>query len=517
MNILFVAAEVAPFAKVGGLADVAGALPKALKALGHDVRIAMPCYRMIEENPRYAVRNLIAPFDIPIHWQYTERASVRETRADGDVPVYLVRNDHYFQGAVDSKSVYSLEPEPYIFFCRAVMEAIPRLDPAWKPDVIHCNDWHTGLCPVYLDLYYRDKRAWADTARVFTIHNLAYQGEFSRHYLWRAGLPEDLFTYDRLEFFGRVNFMKGGLIFSEIVNTVSETYSREIQTPEYGANLDGLLRHLAWHNRLSGIVNGIDYEEFNPSTDSRIAARYSAADPTGKRTCKRALQRECGLPEDDRAMVIGMVSRLTDQKGFDLVHQAAWRLMQLPVQIVLLGTGDRHYEQFFRDLEAGNRSRVRANLTFNADLAQRIYAGSDLFLMPSRFEPCGLGQLISLRYGTVPLVRATGGLADTVQDHTDGRMGTGFMFQEYSAGALIHALERALEAFGRPEEWATLVRAGMEANFSWSGSAQKYAELYMRARDRWHGLGTLGNGTVAPAVQQRAPARTRRRAAASGG
>ncbi len=444
MRILLATAEAAPFAKVGGLADVAGALPKALKALGHDVRLIMPCYRMIEENPRYAVQETLPPFDVPIHWQYSERASVKETRLDGDIPVYLIRSDLYFQGAVNSQTLYVSEPEPYIFFNRSVMEAIPRLAPAWEPDVLHCNDWHTGLAPIYLDLYYRGVPAWRDTARVFTIHNLAYQGAYNRHYLWRAGLPEDLFRYDRLEFYGQVNFMKGGLIYSELSNTVSETYAAEIQTPEYGAGLEGLLRHLAAQNRLTGIVNGIDYEEFDPATDPRIASRYSAADPAGKQACKQALQKEFALPVDAGALLIGIVSRLADQKGLDLVAEAAWQMLERPVQFIILGTGDPRYENLFRDLEGRYPSRFKAYIGFDANLAQRIYAGSDLFLMPSRFEPCGLGQLISLRYGTIPLVRATGGLADTVEDYGTGA-GDGFVFHDYDAGALLHTLD-----LGRP-------------------------------------------------------------------
>jgi len=481
LNILIAAAEVAPFAKVGGLADVAGALPKALAALGHDVRVVMPCYKMIEDDARNAVSDLIPPFDVPITQGYSERAWVRQTRIGSNIPVYLIASDQYFTDATESKKVYSLQAEPYIFFNRAVAEMVPRITPAWQPDIIHCNDWHTGLIPVYLELFYARTPEWSRAARIFTIHNLAYQGEFPFELLQRAGLPESLFTYDKLEFYGQWSFMKGGLVFSDMVNTVSRTYAKEIQTPEYGCRLEGLLQWLDRQGRLTGIVNGIDYDEYNPATDPRIPAHYSAAKPDGKKKCKQALQRECNLKEDPAVPIIGIISRLADQKGFDLIAEVADELMALPLQLVVLGTGDARYEKLFRDLEAQNPGKVKAHIGFDANLAQRIYAGSDMFLMPSRFEPCGLGQLMSMRYGTIPIVRSTGGLADTVVDYTT-QGGNGFAFTPYEPSALLDAVVRALDTFKNKRAWKALVRRAMEVDYSWTASAKEYEQLYRKAQ-----------------------------------
>lgn len=482
LKILLVAAEVAPFAKVGGLADVAGALPKALKALGHDVRVVMPCYKMIEDNPRYAVGDFLPPFEVPIHAGLTQTAWVRQTRIGGDVPVYLIASHDYFGDATESKKVYSMVPEPYVFFDRAVTEFVPRMAPAWAPDVVHCNDWHTGLVPVFLQHFHADTPAWSRASTVFTIHNLAYQGEWDASLLAYAGLPESLFHYEKLEFYGKVSFMKGGIVYSDLVNTVSQTYAQEIQTPEYGCRLEGLLQDLHRRDRLTGIVNGIDYEEYDPANDPRIAAPFSAADPRGKANCRAALQAESGLPQAKKAAVIGLISRLADQKGFDLIHAIAERMLEMPVQFVVLGTGDQHYEAFFRDLQARHPKQVRANIGFDANLAQRIYAGSDMFLMPSRFEPCGLGQLMSLRYGTIPIVRATGGLADTIVDAGPrGSKGNGFVFSDYSADALLDTVQRAVRVFAEQSKWEALVGRALSADFSWTSSARKYAELYRRA------------------------------------
>lgn len=483
LNILIVSAEVAPFAKVGGLADVAGALPKALKALGHDVRVVMPCYKMVEDNPAYNVQDLLPSFPVPINDNLKIPAHVRQTHIAGNIPVYLIGSSQYFTNATESKKIYYLEPEPYVFFDRAVAEFVPRLSPAWKPDVIHCNDWHTGLIPVYLQTFYRDHSIWSDTGSVFTIHNIAFQGEFDFEILRYAGLPDHFFTYDKLEFYGRMSFMKGGLVFSDMSNTVSKTYAIEVQTPEYGCRLDGLLRYLASQGRFTGILNGIDYEEYNPATDTRIAANYNAEKPAGKARCKAALQEECGFARSKKAALIGLISRLSDQKGLDLIRDIAKKLVKLPIQFVLLGTGDPHYEQYFRELAERYPRKVRSFIGFDSDLALRIYAGSDLFLMPSRFEPCGLGQMISLRYGTIPIVRATGGLADTISNFNPrtGR-GNGFVFKEYQPDALYAAIVRAIETFGHKEQWDLLVQRALMADFSWSTSARKYVELYRQAR-----------------------------------
>jgi starch synthase len=483
LKILIVAAEVAPFAKVGGLADVAGALPKSLKDLGHDVRVVMPCYKMIEDNPKYAVKDLISPFSVPIHEGYTEMASVRQTFIGEDIPVYLIAHDRWFKDATESKKVYSLSPEPYVFFDRSVIEFVSHLDPAWTPDIIHCNDWHTGLVPVYLQQFYTESPVWKNTAKVFTIHNLAYQGDFGYEMMAYAGLPDTLFTFDKLEFYGRMNFMKGGLIFSDMVNTVSKTYAHEIQTPEYGCRLEGLLQYLDSEGRLTGIVNGIDYKEYDPAADSRIPFPFDAENISGKAKCRRELQKECGLPNSDASAVIGIVSRLADQKGFDLIYEIAEKLMKMPVQLILLGTGDARYEQFFADLEKRFPKKVKANIGFDANLAQKIYAGCDMFLMPSRFEPCGLGQLMSLRYGTIPVVRATGGLADTIVPfHANTLKGNGFVFTDYSSDALIKTIEEAVSVYKQKDQWKALVHNAMISDFSWDNSAKRYVELYQTAQ-----------------------------------
>ncbi len=486
LKVLFVAAEVAPFAKVGGLADVAGALPKALIARGHDVRIAMPAYAMVENGS--GVTDIGMPFSLAMGDGRYEEVYLKQTSipsAHGEVPVYLIGNRHidgsdtgYFAKSTSSERVYLPGPEPYVFFCRATLAALEHLDAPWQPDVIHCNDWHTGLMPVYNRL-----AGPHHPASVFTIHNLAYQGTFDREQWHLADLPDDLFRFDALEFYGNWSFMKGGLAFANRVNTVSKTYAHEIATPEYGCGLDGTMRHLAEHGRLYGIVNGIDYEEYDPAHDPRIAAPFSAADPSGKRLCKDVLQKELGLPISRHTALIGVVSRLSDQKGFDLIRAAAEHLLQLPIQLVVQGVGDPAYAAYFRGLEERFPHQVRACIVFDTDLAQRIYSGCDMFLMPSRFEPCGLGQLMALRYGTIPIVRATGGLADTVIDFDPETTpdGNGFCFSDYTPDALLATVHRAVDAFHSEDDWPALVERALRSDFSWHTAAVHYEELYRAA------------------------------------
>ncbi|HLJ56905.1 MAG TPA: glycogen synthase GlgA [Chthonomonadaceae bacterium] len=492
MKILIISAEVAPFAKVGGLADVAGALPKALKRMGHDVRVAMPCYRMIETNPAFAVRDVLAPFPVRIRTGVAQDAFVRGAaiQAGSDaVPVYLIGNrgeggrPGYFEEATDSTKVYTVSPEPYVFFCHAVLETIKRLEGGWTPDVLHCNDWHSGLVPVFARTSYADDPAVSPAASVFTIHNLAYQGGFDRSEWAATGLPDRLFHPSALEFYGGWSFMKGGLTFSDRVNTVSETYAGEIQTAEYGCGLEGLTQTLCRTERLSGILNGIDYEEYDPATDRRIARQFSGESPEGKAVCKAALQAELGLKVSPRTPLVGLVSRLADQKGLDLIRASVEEMLALPVQLALLGTGDRAYEAYFCCLQERYPGRVHARIAFDVELAQRIYAGSDLFLMPSRFEPCGLGQMMALRYGTVPIVRATGGLADSIVDVAagSGDKGNGFVFTDYSAAALLDTVKRAAGLYRREAAWTALVRHAMHCDFSWSRSAAQYEALYAAA------------------------------------
>jgi len=482
LNILLVSAEVSPFAKVGGLADVAGALPKDLVKLGHDVRVAMPCYPMVENDARYNVRPVID--DVEVKWGdgSTKHAFVKSTQLDS-VPVYLIGGEGYFSEATESKKVYSAAGwEPYAFFVRSILEMVKVMEPRWIPDVIHVNDWHTGFLPVYLKVSYANDTDLNHIATIMTVHNLAYQGEFDFAILREAGLPDELYSLDKLECYGRVNFMKAGLVYADMINTVSETYACEIQTEEYGCRLDGLLRYAAFNDRLRGILNGIDYAIFDPATDKRIKHNFSADDTAGKAKCKADLQKELGLPVKKSVPVIGMVTRLADQKGLDILKKAMPSLMKDDLQLVILGTGDPSYEKYFADQAKKHPDKVSANIGFDAALAQRIYAGSDFFLMPSRFEPCGLGQMISLRYGSVPIVRRTGGLGDTITEFDSAAgSGNGFVFEKYDVKELTAAIERALIVFAKPALRKQIISNGMNCDFSTTRCAEQYSALYSEA------------------------------------
>ncbi len=479
LKILFLAAEVVPFAKTGGLADVAGSLPKAIHALGHDIRVTMPRYGRIRPE-RFNLTHVMDSFPVPMDSR-TEPAGLMQTTLDGsDVPVYMVENARYFDR--DGIYMYPDDAERFILFCRGALEGIKRL--GWQPDIIHCHDWHTALTPNWLKTIYADDSFFANVASVYTIHNLAYQGIFGYRVLEIAGIDEYGFiahpeTVDLNEV---VDFMARGILFADVISTVSQTYAREILTPEFGEKLDPLLR--SRRDRLFGILNGIDVDEFNPATDSYLEANYALESLERRVQNKLALQREAGLRQDPDLPVVGIIARLTDQKGFDLITSMVEPLLQhLGAQFVLLGTGEQRYHDFFLDLSDRYPEQVGVFLTFNASLASRIYAGADIFLMPSRFEPCGLGQMIAMRYGSVPVVRAIGGLADTVSDYdpTSGE-GTGFVFEPYDSMALYTALVRAVETFRHRDIWRELQIRCMQKDFSWESSARKYVELYARAR-----------------------------------
>ena len=476
LKVLLLAAEVVPFAKTGGLADVAGALPKAIRGLGHDIRVAMPRYGRIDPG-KFDLVEVVAPFDVPIH-RTTEPARILRGNLDPDVPVYMVDNAKYF----DREGIYMYpdDADRFIFFCRAMLEATKHLD--WKPDVIHCHDWHTSIVPNWLNTLYRDDPAFADVVAVYTIHNLAYQGIFGHRVLEIAGLDEWGFMYhpEMADLNEVVDLMGRGIYWADLVSTVSETYAQEILTPEYGERLDPLLRDR--RDRLFGILNGVDYEAANPATDPHIATNYDASTLEQRLENKLALQREAKLPENPKVPLIGIISRLTDSKGFDILGEAIDHILDLGVQFVLMGTGDQHYHELFSKMVQQYPRQAAILLTFNTPLAQRIYAGSDMYLMPSRFEPCGTSQLIAMHYGSVPIVRATGGLADTVQDY-DPRTepGTGFVFEPYDRWALFAAIVRAVEIFGHRDLWRQIQLGGMHADFSWERSALKYVDLYRRA------------------------------------
>ena len=461
MNILFAAAEVAPLIKTGGLGDVAGALPPALRRLGHDARIVMPCYRCLAQaevqqlGPHYTT--LLPAGD------QMELMRVFTTQI-GDTLVYLLD----IPSAFDREAIFGERDDDrrFILFARGILALLIYLQEheGWHANVLHANDWHTGLVANYLKIGYA--HLCQPVATIYTIHNMAYQGFFNPFSLYLAGLDGGGEDY--------LNFAARGIRYADIVSTVSPTYAEEILTPEYGQQLDGLLR--ARREHIAGILNGIDFGTFDPATDPHIAANYSAADPSGKAICKAALQRECGLDADANRPLLGMVTRVVEQKGLDLVDQVLpWLIGQTDAQLVLLGRGDPTLEFALAERMQRYPRRISVHLRFDARFAQRIYAGSDAFLMPSRYEPCGLAQLIALRYGAIPIVRATGGLADTVREGYDGN---GFCFHGYTAADLRAAIERALTCFRDTNGWPILRARGMREDHSWTAAAQEYVALY---------------------------------------
>lgn len=465
-RVLFCAAEVEPFAKVGGLADVAGSLPRALNDLGHDVRVLMPAYGMVLADPRWNVRPVAQGFPVHLNPQTTVLADLHEAEADG-LKVWLLGGDAFFSEVLRSEDVYTPGRDAYLFFARAVGRVADVT--GWSPDVVHAHDWHMGFVPAVL----RESRPdFAHTACVFTVHNLAYQGTFGTDTLDAVGLPQHLYNPDQVEAWGAVNFLKAGCAISDAVNTVSPTYAEEIQTAEFGCGLEGLMRHLAALGRLSGVLNGIDTRHHDPATDPRLPAHFSADDLTGKAVCRKALLAEAGLPEPV-GPVLAMVTRLSPQKGFDLLVEAADRALATGAALVVLGVGDPWAAGELRRLEREHPAQVKFFEGYHADLAQLVYAGADGFLMPSRFEPCGLGQMFAMRYGTVPVVRRTGGLADTVREGENG-----FVFDGFDPSDLAAAIERLAAAFADTEVWRGLVLAGMRADWGWGRSATEYVRLY---------------------------------------
>jgi starch synthase len=480
LKILMLSAEVVPFAKTGGLADVVGALPKALKGLGHDVRVFMPRYGKIDPE-HFGLEHEVGPFPVPIDATSEDASLLRGAIAGkrGDVPIYFVENKRLFDR--DGIFLYPDDAERFVFFCRATLEGARAMD--WQPDVVHCHDWPTAIVPNWLKTIYAQDPFFATIGSVYTIHNLAYQGIFGYRVLEVAGLAAYGFIVhpDMPHLNDVVDFMGRGIYYADIINTVSETYAQEILTPQMGEGLDPLLRER--RDRVFGVLNGIDWETFNPATDPLIESHYSRASLEGKRACKRALQNLFGLEQNAERPIIAMISRLSDQKGLDLIAEVSEKVLKLiQVQLVVVGTGEQRYHDFLLNLRQRYPEQVGVELTFNAELTRKVHAGCDIYLMPSRFEPCGLGQLISLRYGAVPVVRATGGLADTVQDwNPRGHSGNGFVFQEYDTLALFAALIRALEAYKYRDAWHELMVHGMSADHSWEVSARRYVDLYQRA------------------------------------
>ena len=475
MRVLFVVSEAVPFAKTGGLGDVAGALPAALRRKGLDVRVMMPLYRGVPRDGLQPVTRASAE----IGGAHLEGAIWLGAFPNG-TPVYLLdcaplydRGGLYGEGGRD----YDDNLTRFVFFCQA---AFVLMRDTWAPDVVHGHDWHAALLPAYLRMH----RSRLPT--LFTIHNLAYQGLFPGDQFRLTGLPGETFTLEGVEFFGQLNVMKAGLVSSHVLSTVSETYAREIQTDECGMGLQGLLR--ARSADLFGVSNGVDYSQWDPRVDEHIPARYGPDELSGKAVCKAALQQELGLPVDPHVPVIGVIARLVPQKGFDLIAGALDTITSMGAQVVVLGTGDPAYEAAVRTAQARLPHQVRALIGFDERLAHHIEAGADIFLMPSRFEPSGLNQLYSLRYGTVPVVRRTGGLADSIIDVTPEtlHMGTanGFAFEPYSTEALVATVGRAIAAYRDAGVWRWLQHVGMRADFSWDQAAEKYVSLYTMTIER---------------------------------
>ena len=473
-NILFAASECVPFIKTGGLADVIGSLPKGFDKTRYDVRVIIPKYRCIPESFRSEMK-YVTHFYMDFCWK-SQYVGILELEREG-VHYYFLDSEYYFGGAWPYSNMLE-DIEKFSFFSRAVLSALPLI--GFRPDVIHCHDWQTGLIPVYLNDSFQGDAFFRGIKTVFTIHNLKFQGTWDVETMKNiTGLSDYYFTSDKLEAYRNGNMLKGGLVYSDRITTVSQTYAQEIRTPFYGEGMDGLLR--AREGQLSGIVNGIDYSFYDPSHDKDIAAAYDAETVFEKKPVnKAALQRELGLTEDPDAFLIGVVSRLTDQKGFDLIQCVLHEICEDDVQLAVLGTGEWRYEQMFRDLAAEKPGRVSANIFYSEALSHRIYAGCDAFLMPSLFEPCGLSQLMSLRYGTLPIVRETGGLRDTVEPYNRFTgIGTGFSFTNYNAHDMLHVIRMAKEVYRDDRKaWDKLVRQAMKQDFSWKNSAVQYEQLY---------------------------------------
>lgn len=476
MKILFASSEAVPFVKTGGLGDVSGALPRALAQLGQEIFLVIPKYKQIDEK-KFDLRKTGQIVKIPLG-EKRETGEIWTTNLAPHLQVFFIQQDKYYNRDylyTTPSGDYEDNAERFIFFSRAILETALALD--LKPDVIHCHDWQTGLTPVYRKTIYKSVASLNETVTVFTIHNLAYQGLFWHYDMPMTNLGWEFFTPQTLEFYGKINFLKGGIIFADAVTTVSRKYKEEIQTPEFGCGLDGVLRER--QADLYGILNGVDYEEWSPDKDPYIKQKYSSADLEGKKICKLDLQKEVGLTVSAEIPLLGTISRLTDQKGCDLIAEAMEEIVKMNLQFVILGTGEERYHHLFQDLQNKYPKQIRVRIGFDNILAHKIEAGADMFVMPSRYEPCGLNQIYSLRYGTVPIVRATGGLDDTIKDFNPLHgQGNGFKFQEYSAAALLGAIKKALQVYQDKALWRRLMQQGMAEDFSWERSAKEYLQVY---------------------------------------
>lgn len=475
-KVLFVASECVPFIKTGGLADVVGSLPKYINKDEFDVRVMMPKYVSIPEKYKNQMQYK-AHFYMDLAWR-RQYVGILELVLEG-VTFYFIDNEYYFSGDKPYGAIHE-DIEKFAFFCKAALSALPVIE--FRPDIIHCHDWQTGLIPVFLHDRFQEGEFYRGIKSIMTIHNLKFQGVYDKKTIKDiTALPDYYFTPDKLEAYGDANYLKGGIVYADYVTTVSDTYAQEIKMPFYGEGLDGLIR--ARSNNLEGIVNGIDYNEYNPETDPFIIQHYNAKNfRKEKAKNKTALQKELGMEVNEKKFMIGIVSRLTDQKGLDLVDYVIEDICQPDTQLVVLGTGEAKYENLFRHYEWKYKDRVSANIYYNNERSHRIYAACDAFLMPSLFEPCGLSQLMSLRYGTVPIVRETGGLKDTVEPYNEYEStGTGFGFANYNAHEMLATIRYAKTVYyDRRREWNKMIDRGMAKDYSWNTSARRYENLYYR-------------------------------------
>ncbi|MCL1844692.1 MAG: glycogen synthase [Defluviitaleaceae bacterium] len=473
LKILLVSTEVNPYSKSGGLGDVAGSLPKALRDMGVDMRVVLPKYQTVPQK-YMAETKKVADFTVHLSWRAQEALIYAlDAHGDGD-SVYFIENDFYF--GRDNYYGYGDDFERFAFFTKASVEMLSRI--GFQADIVHFNDWHTGLGPTYLRDVYKGFTFYTDMKSLFTIHNLHYQGVFGRDILWSVGLNDGYYSGGDLEFHGNISYLKAGIMHADAVSTVSETYAGEIQTGDYGYGMDGLLRRRAAEiGKIYGITNGIDIVTNDPANDPHIFVPFSASEPEKKRENKSRLQEELRLPVTDAPM-FSMVTRLVEQKGLDILTVAMEEFLSMDVQLVILGTGEARYENMFKHYAWRFPDKVSANITFSANLAQQIYAASDIFMMPSVYEPCGLGQLFAMRYGTIPLVRKTGGLADTVQ-HFDRetKKGNGIVFETFVASGIMWAIHQANELYHSPD-WDTLVQNAMTGEYSWHKAAGEYIDMY---------------------------------------
>lgn len=478
MKILLASSEVVPYIKTGGLGDVAGTLLNEYRKTGNEAAAILPLYKKIKKSAKdFKLLPLNKEITVPLG-NSLEKGRLWKGKTPEGADVYFIENRKFYDRDElysTSKGDYPDNASRFIFYSRGVLEALKALK--FKPDIIHCNDWHTGLIPVYLKTLYKDE--FSKTATLMTIHNLGYQGIFKKSAMPLTGLAQALFNIDGLEFYGNINFLKAGILFADIITTVSSNYAKEILTPEYGFGLDGVLKKR--RDCLYGIINGIDYSEWNPEEDNFIPAKYSKDDLSGKVICKKSLQKEHGLTEANIPL-IGMVTRLTSQKGLDIVADAMDTIIESGAQMIILGKGDESLHRLFSGFQKKYNKKLSVTIDFDNALAHKIYAGSDIFLMPSKYEPCGLGQLIALRYSTIPVARKTGGLLDTIKEYNPSKgIGTGFLFTRYSYKELIKTVNRAKEFFNTNRHWMKIQRNAMSMDFSWSHSAQEYLSLYQKA------------------------------------